>query len=62
MSEHTDQEYLGDGVYASFDGYHIVLAANHHENAVISLEPEVLDALLAYRERIIKKYEEDSDE
>lgn len=40
--------YLGDGVYASFDGYHIWLAANHHENKVIALEPPVLEALIRY--------------
>ena len=26
--------YLGDGVYASFDGFQIWLAVNHHENKV----------------------------
>jgi hypothetical protein len=42
------QQYLGDGVYASFDGYQIWLAANHHTNRVIALEPAVLDALIKY--------------
>jgi hypothetical protein len=41
--------YLGDGVYASFDGYHIWLAANHHENKVVALEPQVLAALVQYQ-------------
>ena len=45
-------EYLGDGVYASFDGYHIWLAANHHENKVIALEPQVFAALERYRYRV----------
>jgi hypothetical protein len=27
-------EHLGDGVYASFDGYAIHLAVNHHMNTV----------------------------
>jgi hypothetical protein len=44
--------HLGDGVYASFDGYQIWLAANHHENKVIALEPEVLVRLIAYAERV----------
>ena len=44
--------YLGDGVYAQFDGYHILLAANHHENVVIALEPKVMRALAAYAKRI----------
>lgn len=37
--------YLGDGVYLSFDGFQYWLAANHHENKVIALEPNVLNAL-----------------
>ena len=61
MSEHTDQEYLGDGVYASFDGFQIWLAANHHNNVVIALEPSVFDALIAYRERLIEKYVGESE-
>jgi hypothetical protein len=44
--------YLGDGVYASFDGFHIWLAANHHENRVVALEPEVLAHLIEYAQRI----------
>ena len=40
--------YLGDGVYASYDGYRIWLAANDHENKVIALEAEVLAALIRY--------------
>jgi hypothetical protein len=42
------QKHLGDGVYASFDGYHIVLAANHHENKVIALDPHVQEKLIEY--------------
>ena len=61
MSEHTDQEYIGDGVYASFDGFQIWLAANNHKNVVIALEPSVFDALIAYRERLIEKYVGESE-
>ena len=46
------REYLGDGVHASFDGYHVVLARNHHDNEVIWLEPDVLRQLVAYARRI----------
>lgn len=46
-------EYLGDGVYASFDGYQIWLAANHpHSNQRVALEPEVYAALLQYADRV----------
>lgn len=41
-------DYLGDRVYASFDGYQIWLAANHHENDVIALDPNVQIALVRY--------------
>lgn len=48
----TNQRYLGDGVYVSFDGYHINLAVNHHNNHVIALEPEVAVALQEYIKQI----------
>lgn len=48
----TLEEYLGDGVYASFDGYQIWLAANYHGNKVIALEPDVMKRLIQYREKI----------
>ncbi len=47
--------HLGDGVYASFDGYHIWLAANHHANRVVALEPAVFDTLVAYRADLMKR-------
>ena len=43
-----DSTYLGDGVYASFDGYQIWLSVNHHENKQVALEPKVMEALLEY--------------
>jgi len=57
--DHTDRVYLGDGVYASFDGYQIWLAANHHENVVIALEPAVLKRLVGYQNALIEKYSEE---
>lgn len=50
--ETVKEKYLGDGVYASFDGYHIWLAVNHRENKVVALEPDVLDALNRYADYI----------
>ena len=44
----SDDSYLGDGVYASYDGFQVWLAANHHENKVIALEPVVWVALQRY--------------
>jgi hypothetical protein len=50
--DRLDSTYLGDGVYASFDGYHIALAVNHHENVVIYLDSSVQDDLVRYIEKI----------
>lgn len=47
MTQHQDV-YLGDGVYASFDGFQIWLAVNHHENKVVAIEPKVMESLLRY--------------
>jgi hypothetical protein len=44
--------YLGDGVYASFDGYQIWLAVNQHENRVLALDPDVFDQLCQYAEML----------
>jgi hypothetical protein len=46
----VEDKYLGDGVYASYDGYYIWLAADDHDNKVIALEPETYHALLKYVE------------
>jgi hypothetical protein len=51
-------EYLGDGVYAGYDGLHIVLWLEHegaYGSLAIALEPKVLTALAAYRWRIESK-------
>lgn len=47
-------DYLGDGVYAIFDGYGIWLHANDHKNPTdkIYLEPAVLNALNKFLKRI----------
>ena len=47
--------YLGDGVYADFDGYHITLAANDHRNVVIYLEPSVMSALKSYETWLVEQ-------
>lgn len=52
---HIEETYLGDGVYATFDGYQIWLAVNHHENKVVALEPEVFANLLAYAAMLKEK-------
>jgi hypothetical protein len=51
-----EPRYLGDGVYATFDGYHIWLRAQgpEHMNAV-ALEPAVFDALLQYQSDLVRE-------
>lgn len=43
----SEWKYLGDGVYAKFDGHGIWLHANNHENPTdkIYLEPEIVSKL-----------------
>lgn len=49
----VEPTYLGDAVYASFDGYHIWLHLNDHRSpGLIALEPAVLAALRDYAKRI----------
>ncbi len=52
MSESQQDDYLGDGVYASFDGHQIWLAVNHHTNKQVALDPNVMSALLRYAQRV----------
>lgn len=46
-------DYLGDGVYASFDGFHIVLDLRAQDDCTsIALEPPVMAALKRYETRL----------
>lgn len=48
MSQMPEQ-YLGDGLYASFDGYQIILRApRENGDHWVALEPAVLAAFLRY--------------
>jgi len=46
--------YLGDGVYAIYDGYGIWLHANDHKNPTdrIYLEPQVMEVLDRFRKEV----------
>ena len=49
MAERDNREvYLGDAVYASFDGYQIWLRTRDGNDQRIALEPRVFDALVKY--------------
>lgn len=41
-----NDKYIGDGVYLSHDGYQLWLAANHHENKVVAIDPQVFTNLI----------------
>jgi len=49
-------EYLGDSVYADFDGYHIVLTTNNgypdDPRNRICLDPEVFESLLRFKKKL----------
>jgi hypothetical protein len=48
------KEYLGDSVYADFDGFQIVLTTENGYGATntIYMEPDVVAAFLKYKERV----------
>lgn len=54
---HKDQylNYLGDGVYARFDGYHVILSLDGEAGSAprIHLEPPVWERLVAYRKQVM---------
>ena len=52
MDEQNTKQYIGDSVYAEFDGYGIILTTENGlpfdpSNRII-IEPEVLNALFRY--------------
>ena len=49
-------EYIGDGVYASWDGFGVILDLRMQDSTTrIYLEPEIFQRLVEYRDRITKK-------
>lgn len=59
MTIGLNESYLGDGVYASSDGYHIVIRAGMN---VIYLDDMVIESLVNYikREKQIKSMPKDT--
>jgi hypothetical protein len=48
-----DEHYLGDGLYASFDGWQFCLRApRENGDHVVYLEPHVLASLIAYAKAV----------
>lgn len=57
MTDKMDDVYLGDGVYAGFDGFYVNLDLRGQDQTTrIDLEPDVLQALDAYRAAIDRKF------
>lgn len=54
--ERAKCDYLGDGVYAEFDGFGIWLRANDHRDGLctdkIYIEPSVLESLVGFYKRM----------
>ena len=51
-------KYLGDGVYASFDGYYIVLDLRGQDTTTkIVMEPKVVGAFKRYQEALSLRLE-----
>ena len=49
--------YLGDGLYASFDGFMFILRAPREGgDHYVGLEPDVVDAFLRFRRETYAKY------
>jgi hypothetical protein len=50
------KEYIGDGVYVSWDGYHVVLTTENgiETTNTIYLEPSVQIELVKFFEKIVK--------
>lgn len=53
--------YLGDGVYAKFDGMHMTLATGSHAapKNIVHLDPHVLGGLLEFISLLRKAYVSD---
>lgn len=55
------ETYLGDAVYASFDGWHICLRTGGGNKQRIYLEPAVLNALSDFVAKIRQRTEDTGD-
>ena len=46
------KDYMGDGVYATWDGYSVILILEAQDDSRIVLEPEVLAAVMQFYRRV----------
>ena len=53
----TEETYLGDGLYASFDGWHLHLRAPREGgDHYVGLEPEVFREFIKYAQSIAEDF------
>lgn len=57
-NESQFRKYIGDGVYADFDGYNIVLTTEDGTNRIV-LEPDVWNDLMNYYQWVLEKLYKD---
>ena len=58
----TNEHYIGDGLYASFDGFGFTLRAPRETgDHTVYLEPDVLASFIQYVEQIKKENETHHD-
>lgn len=51
------KRHLGDGVYVSHDGYHIILSLDGQDpNIRIALEPGLLQKIVEYEKEVIQAW------
>ena len=63
IRKYSQKTYLGDGLYAVFDGFHFVLSTERENGEHwVGLEPPVFDALIAMRKQVYKDAENLTDE
>ena len=56
------EEYIGDAVFVSFDGYQIWLRTGDHNHQRIALEPPVFAKLVDYQKRLMDYYKAQQQE
>lgn len=58
IKKYSQKEYLGDGLYVEFDGFHFILSTER-ENGIhwVGLEPSVFDELIRHRKQVYEDAE-----
>jgi len=66
IKKYSQKIYIGDSVYAYFDGYHFILETHNgfsdDPRNRIALEPPVFENLIAYRKNVYQEAENITNE